>query len=114
MVEHAAEVINRFRAITHKMTPREDIRGKHASRVMFGFGENVRWLPGTWEGGGLKKLEPKFERGVWLGVCPRTDAAIIVTPAGIGRARTVKRQAIEDAWKATSLLSISTTPWTTR
>ena len=61
----------------------------------------------------MDKLEPKFEKGVWLGVCPRTDETIIGTPAGIVRARAVKRQAIEDAWKASSLLSISTTSWTT-
>ena len=61
----------------------------------------------------MEKLEPKFEKGVWLGVCPRTDEGIVGTPAGIVRTGTVKRQAIEDAWKASSLLSISTTPWTT-
>ena len=59
------------------------------------------------------KSSSRSSRGVWLGVCPRTDEATIVTPAGIVRAGTVKRQAIEDAWKASSLLSISTTPWTT-
>ena len=61
----------------------------------------------------MEKLEPKFERGVGLGVCPRTDDAIICIPVGTLRAGTVKRQAIKDAWKASSLLSISTTPWTT-
>ena len=61
----------------------------------------------------MGKLVQKFERGVCLGVCPRTDEAIMCTPAGIVRAGTVKLHAIKDAWKASSLLSISTTPWTT-
>ena len=61
----------------------------------------------------MEKLDPKFEKGVWLGVCPRTDEAIIGTPCRLVPAGTVKRQASEDAWKASSLLSISTTPWTT-
>ena len=52
------------------------------------------WLPETLEGGRMEKLEPKFEKGVWLGVCPSTDEATIGTPAGIVRAGTVKRQAI--------------------
>ena len=60
----------------------------------------------------MEKLEPKFKQGVWLGVCPRKDEAIIGASSGIVRAGTVKRQAIEDAWKSTSLLSVSTTPWT--
>ena len=60
----------------------------------------------------MEKLEPKFEQGIWLGVCSRTDEAIIGTAGGIVRAGTVKRQAIEDAWKSTSLLSVAITPWT--
>ena len=42
---------------------------------------------------------------MWLEVCPWTDEAIIGTSSGIVRAGTVKRQAIEDAWKSTILLS---------
>ena len=112
MVEYAAEVINRFRVISNKMIPREIIRGQHASSTMAEFGENELLLPETWEGGRIEKHELKFERGVCLGVCPRTDEAIIGTPARIARAGTVKRQVIEVAWKASSLLSISTTLWT--
>ena len=48
MVEYAAEVINRFRVINGKMTPREAIRGKHVMRRMAEFGKNVLWLPETW------------------------------------------------------------------
>ena len=69
LVEYAAEVINRFRFI-NKMTHREAIRGKHAWRRLVDFGENVLWLPETWESKRMEKLEPKFERWVWLGVCP--------------------------------------------
>ena len=98
MMEYAAEVINIFRVINSKMTPREAIRGKHVMRRMAAFGKNMLWLPETWEGGRMEKLEPKFEMGVWLGVCPRTDEAIIGTPAGVMRAGTVKRQAVENAW----------------
>ena len=60
----------------------------------------------------MEKLEPKFEHGVWLGACPRTDEAVIGTSTGIVRAGTVKRQAVEDAWSSTSLLSVSITPRT--
>ena len=59
----------------------------------------------------MEKLELKFEQGIWLGVCSRTDEAIIRTAGGIVRAGTVKRQAIEDAWKSTSLLSVAVSPW---
>ena len=75
------------------------------------FGENVLCLPETWESGRMGKLEPKFEQGIWLGVCSRTDEAIIGTSGGIVRAGTVKRQAIDDAWKSTTLLSVAASPW---
>ena len=54
----------------------------------------------------------KFEQGIRLGVCPRTVEAIIGVFTGIVRFGTAKRQAMEDAWSSTSLLSVSTTPWT--
>ncbi len=69
------------------------------------------WLPETWESGRMEKLEPKFEHGVWLGVCPRTDEAIIGTTGGIVRAGTVKRRAMEEAWNAKVLLSLRHGPW---
>ena len=59
----------------------------------------------------MEKLEPKFEHGVWLGVCPRTDEAIIGTTGGIVRAGMVKRRAIEEAWNAKVLLSLRDGPW---
>ena len=51
----------------------------------------------------MEKLEPKFEKGVWLGVCSRTDEAIIRSAGGIVRAGKVQRQAIEEAWNSTAL-----------
>ena len=114
MIAYAAELINRFKIINKKLTPREAIRGKHTSMRMAEFGKNVLWLPETCESGRMEKLEPKFEQVVWLGVCPRTNEAIVVAFSGIVRAGTVKRQAIEDAWTSTSLISVSVsnTPWT--
>ena len=100
-----------FKIIHKKSTPREALRGKHTLRRLAEFGENVLWLPETWESGRMEKLEPKFEQGIWLGVCPRTDEAIIGTTGGIVRAGTVKRQAIEDAWKSTTLLSVRDSQW---
>ena len=60
----------------------------------------------------MDKLEPKFEQGIWLGVRPTTDEAIIWAISGIVRARTIKRHVIDDAWMSTTLLSVSTTSWT--
>ena len=71
------------------------------------------WLPETWESGRVEQLEAKFEKGVWLGICPRTDEAIIGVGGMIVRARTVKRQTIEEARSAEDLLAVIVTPWKT-
>ena len=110
MVEYAAETINRFRIVKRKATPREMLRGKHELRKVAEFGDSVLCLPETWESGRIEQLEPKFESGIWLGVCPRTDEAIIGTPAGVVRAGSVKRRTLEEAWKAAELLAIKETP----
>ena len=97
MIEYAAELINMFKIISQKLTPREALRGKHTLRRLADFGENMLCLPETWNSGRMEKLEPKFEQGIWLVVRPRTDEAIIGTSGGTVRAGTVKRQAIEEA-----------------
>ena len=113
MIEYAVELINMFITINKKLTPREALWGKHTLRRLAEFGKNVLWLAETWESGRMEKLEPKFEQGIWLGVCSRTEEAIIGSTKGIVRAGTAKRQAIEEAWKSTSLLSVANTPWNT-
>ena len=70
MVENAAGLINILKIINKKLTPREAIRGKHKLRRLAEFGAHVLWLPETWQSGRMEKLEPKFEQGVRLGVCP--------------------------------------------
>ena len=70
MIEYAAELINMFKIINKKLTPREALRGKHTLRRIVEFGENVLWVPEILESGRMEKLEPKFEQGVRLGVCP--------------------------------------------
>ena len=112
MVEYASETIYRFRIVREESTARELLRGKHEIRRMAEFGECSLWLPETWASGRMEKSELKFEKGVWLGVCPRTDEAIVGTTTGIARAGTVKRQRSEEACNAEQLLAISITPWT--
>ena len=80
MAEYAAETMNRFRVIKQQAAPRELTRGKHEMGRVAEFGESVLWVPETWETGRVEQLEPKFENGIWLGICLRTDEAII----GIG------------------------------
>ena len=65
MIEYATGLINMFKIVNKKSTPREALRGKHTHtlRSLAEFGENVLRLPQTWESGRMEKLEPKFEKG---------------------------------------------------
>ena len=112
MVKYASETINRFRIVRKESSPREFLRGKHEIRRMTECGGSVLWLPETWESGRMENLEPKFENDVWLGICPRTDEAIIGTATGIVRAGTMKRQTMEETRNAQQLLATTLTPWT--
>ena len=72
MIEYAAELINMFKIINKKLTPREALRGKHTWMRIAEFSEHVLWLPETWESGRMEKLKPNLQQGTWLGVCSRT------------------------------------------
>ena len=79
-------------------------------RPMAEFGESVWYLPEFWPDGKIRQMEPKFFAGIWLGVCPRTDEALIGTKEGLVRANTVKRKPLETAFVADELLSVKITP----
>ena len=79
-------------------------------RPMSEFGESVWYLPEFWPDGKIRQMEPKFFAGICLGVCPRTDEALISTRDGLVRASTVKRKPPETAFVADELLKVQITP----
>ena len=101
---------NRFATGRDGKTPRERLRGKHKMRPMAEFGESVWYLPEFWPDGKIRQMEPNLFAGIWLGVCPRTDEALIGTKDGLVRANTVKRKPLETAFVADELLKVQITP----
>ena len=63
---------------------------------------------------GKDKLNPKFERGIWLGVHARSNEDIIGTPEGVLRASIVKRVPEDERWNKEAVLGIKGTPWKPR
>ena len=55
-------------------------------------------------------MEPKLFTGIWLGICPRTDEALVSTKEGLVRASTVKRTPLEKAFVAEEVLGVEITP----
>ena len=110
MVEYASEMMNRCKVGRDGKTAYERLRGIHKTKAVAEFGETVLWLPDHWEDGRMRKLEPTFNIGVWLGLDPRNDEVIIGTPTGTVRARTVKRQPEGPRFEAERILATSTTP----
>ena len=61
---------------------------------------------------GENKYESRWARGVWLGNLERSSEAIIGTPEGIVKARTVRRHAeYRERWNIEELTAVRGTPW---
>ena len=56
------------------------------------------------------KADAKLLEGVWLGVNPRTDEAIVFGKNGIELVRTVKRKVEEEAFNADVILAVNIKP----
>ena len=55
---------------------------------------------------------PRFEYGVWLGLCARSDEVYIGLPSGeVVKARTVRRLEPQDMWSKEAIKGIRGRPW---
>merc|ERR1712026_378405 len=78
------------------------------------FGECILYLPlrGNTEDKRAAKinLQPRFLRGVFLGLSDNSDEVVVWGPEGIRKARTIKRQTEENRWNKEEVLAVKGTP----
>ena len=111
MVEAAAELHNRFREVTPDgKVPYDLIKGTRQLRPMVDFGECIYFMPAK-SSDPKHKAEAKFLEGVWLGVNPKTDEAIVFGPNGVELVRTVKRKTVDEAFDRDTVLGVNVKPW---
>ena len=68
------------------------------------FGELVCYLPLKTNRRDKSKLE-RMREGIWLGMRMRTNEALIGTPAGVVKARTIRILPEDEKWSAAMILS---------
>ena len=92
MIQHAAFLLNRYGVGKDGRTPFELAHGKPYRRVMLPFGECCQFMAVKGSGARQTKLDVRWQRGVFVGILPRSDEAIVATPDGIRKARSIRRE----------------------
>ena len=110
MVEWAATTLTRFVIRGGGKTSYERIGGRTRDNLpMAIFGENVCYFPLKTNRRDKSKLE-RMREGIWLGMHMRTNKALIGTPAGVVKARTIRILPEDEKWSAAMILEVRGTP----
>ena len=112
IVNHAADVINKFQMGKDGKTSYERVKGKSFKKELVEFGERVFYRSGKLDK--QHKLEPRWKQGVYLGMCRRTGAAFIGDEKDVIRAHAIRRTPVEDRWKPELLKEVKGLPWLMR
>ena len=97
IVNHAGNMMTRYRMGADGMTPYQRIKGRRAPEKVVPLGEKVLFMPLKGKSKGMKgrnrlrKLEYRFKYGIWAGVSSKSGEFLILTPEGQKRSRTVRR-----------------------
>ena len=110
MVDYAGSLITRFNRGSDGRTPYERSTGKKWNISLPEFGECVLYKPLKGEEKG-SKMEPRFYRGVFLGLQEATRLRWIGTDAGVVRTWTIKWKPVEEQWVMEELNKVIGLPW---
>ena len=110
MVEHVADLLNKFVVGKDGRTAYERVRGKKYHGEMVEFGRRVFHMsPGKHQGGSMKE---RWTEGTFVGKRLSSDEYVLVLDDGtVVKARSVKLMPESQSWKYDYLESIKVTPW---
>ena len=109
LVNHCADVINKFKVGSDGKTSYERVKGKPYRRDMVEFGERVYFRSGKLDR--QRKMEPRWHEGVFIGMCRRTGGAFIGKGSEVIVAHAIRRVPEEDRWNTQMLKDLKGTPW---
>ena len=109
IIEHAAQLKNRYMVGADGRTPTERLRGRGVQRPVHELGEKVLFLPLALARRG--DFGARFDHGIYLGCRSFDGQAYIGTPSGVIRCRTVRQLSAQERWDREFVLSIKSTPW---
>eukprot|EP00435_Cladocopium_sp_Y103_P060831 s663_g22.t1 len=113
MVDYAGTLISRFLRGPDGRTPYERSVGKKWRIALPEFGECVHYQPLKGERE-TKKMEAKFELGIYLGIQEGTAMRWVGTADGVVRVWTIKTLPEEDKWQLKMLEEMIGVPWQLR
>ena len=97
LLEWCAGILNRYHRDSNGWTPYRRMRGKDSEKPICEFGERIMYKPLRTQKTGGNKLD-NYKDGVWLGVILRTNEVIVGTDAGVVKARSIRRLAMDKRW----------------
>ena len=110
LVEHAADILNKFQVGVDGRTAYERSRGKKYKGEMYHFGRKVFHMhPGKHSGGSMKS---RWSTGIFLGKMHKSDEAMVYTDDHkLVKARSIKLLPESESWDADAIQSIKTARW---
>ena len=112
IIEHAAQLRNRYMVGADGRTPTERLRGGGVQRPVYELGEKVLFLLLALARRGDFGIRIDF--GICLGYRSLYGQAYIGTPSGVIRCRTLRQLSAQERWDTEFVLSIKGTPWSER
>ena len=104
IIEHAAQLKNRYMVGADGRTPTERLRGRGVQRPVCELGEKVLFLPLAPARRG--DFGARFDCGIYLGCRSFDGQAYIGTPSGVIICRTVRQLSAQERWDTEFVLSI--------
>ena len=111
LVDFAGAVWSRYQLGPDGRTPYERSTGKKWKQKLPEFGECVFYRPLQEKGGKQRKLDAKFEDGIFLGIQEGSALKWIGTSEGVLRAWSLKLKPPSDKWDRKQLDAILGLPW---
>ena len=109
LMMHAANALNRYHRGKDGMTAYRRLRGKDYNGQVAEFGECVMYMtPGIT---GRDMLDPRWEKGVWLGCNARGGEIIVGTLEGCMKVRSIRRRPDGEGWNAEECNAMRGVPW---
>jgi hypothetical protein len=109
LAEYAAYLLNRLEVGKDGKTATERNRGKSLTVMGVEFGEKVMYKKKAEKM--ASKIEPRWEKGIFVGVRARSGEFFVATVAGIKKVRSIRRVAVQDRWGEDSVTWVKHVPW---
>ena len=110
LVAHAASLITRYKINEDGKTAYQKWKGRRYGRSIAEFGECVMYL--TLGSQGVDKFDERWHEGNWLCSKGASHEILIGTPAGVVKARSVRRKPdFETRWNLEQFNEMKGVPW---